>query len=80
MELVWDDGVAPETALDLEAAHITTGQMVGSMAVVAAFFCGLLGFVYWVDVEKNSPVVKRKHVIPYDGLRVETGLLKEEDV
>ncbi len=80
IELVWDDTVAPETAIDMESPHVSTHLMLSSIAAVIAAFSCVIGVISWIDPVKNSPVALRKHVIPFDGLKSELGLMKEEDV
>ena len=79
VELVWDDNVAPETAIDIESQHISARQVFGTWGVVLALFGGLIAFCNFVDPEKNSPVAKRHHVIPFDGLRKEHGLMVDDE-
>ena len=64
MELVWDDSVAPETCIDFDAPHISTSEMLWSIASVAAMFGALYTYVVLSDPEGSNPVAKRETVIP----------------
>lgn len=77
--MVWDDTVAPETAIDIEATHVTDHQMLYSMGIVAIAFSALIGAIALYDPAKKNPVVARKHVVPYDGMQKEIGLLVDEE-
>merc|ERR1712146_874319 len=64
VELVWDDSVAPETCIDFDAPHISTSEMLWSIASVAAMFGALYTYVVLSDPEGSNPVAKRETVIP----------------
>ncbi len=76
---MWDDTVAPETCIDMEAPHVSTKQMWTSVLVVAGIFAALVSAISLIDPEKNSPVAKRRNVIPFDGMKKEFGLMDEAD-
>eukprot|EP01040_Poterioochromonas_malhamensis_P001320 gene1320-1397_t len=62
-ELVWDDTVAPETAIDFDASHVPTSEVLLHFAMGFGFF-GLLYFlVSLTEPEKNAPVAPRSAVI-----------------
>lgn len=71
--------MAPETCLDMEAPHVSTKQMWASVLFVAGCFAALVTGISLIDPEKNSPVAKRRNVIPFDGMKKELGLLDEAD-
>ena len=68
-ELVWDDGVAPESCIDFDAPHLSQGHGIKWLAGGLSFFGVLLGAM----ALKNPapPVVKRK--LPFDNLKTEMG-------
>ena len=43
-EVIWNDGVAPETALDFDAPHISAWQGLAMWLGGFAFFSGVFGF------------------------------------
>jgi hypothetical protein len=80
--LVWDDSVAPETTLDMEAPHVSNAMMFYSMGFMAACMGALVGFIAWLDPETNCPVSRRtvaNDVVPYGGMLLERGLMPVED-
>lgn len=62
--MVWDDSVAPETCIDLDAPHVSTSEVLWSIATVAAMFGALYTYVVLSDPEGSNPVAKRAAVIP----------------
>ena len=74
VELVWDDSVAPETAIDFDTPNISLTQVLMSLAVAFGGLFGLVTFIAWTDPEGNNPVATRVHALPFDGLRFEMGL------
>lgn len=80
MELVWDDTVAPETCIDLDAPHVSTQEVLAMFFGAFAFFGSLYGLVYLSDPVSSNPVATRANVIPHSLLRKELGLpVKEEE-
>ena len=63
-ELVWDDGVAPERALDIDAPMIPIGTVVKSMGCMILFILGLYTVTSMQNPEKNSPVVPPGFALP----------------
>lgn len=63
IELVWDDSVAPETAIDFDAPHVSTKQVVLSFLAAMGFFVGIYQFVKWTDPVASSPVAPRSAVL-----------------
>jgi hypothetical protein len=53
--------------------------MWASVLFVVGCFAALVTGISIIDPEKNSPVAKRKNVIPFDGMHKELGLLDEAD-
>ena len=73
-ELLWDDGVAPELALDFDAPHVSKTKGLAMWLGGLSFF-GLVGLVVWLtDPAGRNPATKR--VLPYDGLARELGTQK----
>ena len=64
VELVWDDTVAPETAIDLDAPHVSTDEVLTAFAAAFfGFFC-LYSLVSLSDPVGSNPVAPRSAVIP----------------
>merc|ERR1719263_2114585 len=76
VELVWDDSVAPETCIDLDAPQMSGTTVVWSMFAVTVAFSGLYAYVVMSDPEGSNPVARRAAVIPHDGLKYEMGISK----
>lgn len=68
-DAVWDDGVAPEVALDFDCQHISKGEGVMWWLGGLAFFTGLFQFVKSTDPESKNPAVNRKMNIVVDNPR-----------
>jgi hypothetical protein len=72
--LVWDDTVAPETCVDLDAPHVSSSD------VLKHFFLGFSGFVLLYtflkmsEPEKRSPVASRASVVNMDAHLADVGL------
>ena len=49
-ELIWEDGVAPETAIDFDALHVSTGRAFMWWAGGMSFF-----FLLWEGVKHYDP-------------------------
>ena len=64
VELVWDDTVAPETALDLDAPHVDNKEVYGMFLGAFVFFGTLYSLVALSDPEGSNPVAPRSSVIP----------------
>lgn len=70
-ELVWDDGVAPETCLDFDAEHVSTGTAFAWLLGGFAFFGLLYGYQTLKDPENMRPTATR--VLPYGNCRLALG-------
>eukprot|EP00941_MAST-03F_sp_MAST-3F-sp1_P002554 g2554.t1 len=70
-ELVWDDGVAPETCLDFDAEHISSGQAWGALLGSFVFFGALYSYQSAKDPEAMRPTADR--VMPYGNLHLALG-------
>ena len=64
VELVWDDTVAPETAIDFDAPHVSTAEVLKMFFGAFACFAGLYGLVALSDPVGSNPVALRSSVIP----------------
>ena len=62
-ELVWDDSVAPESTIDFDAPHVSSGRVLLSFFAAFGFFAGCFGLVYLSDPEGRNPVAPRSAVI-----------------
>jgi hypothetical protein len=63
-DLVWDDGVAPEPAIDIELPNIPLGQVIMSQITMVLFLIGLYGLATLLDPEDNAPVAPRRLALP----------------
>ena len=61
---MWDDSVAPEAALDFDAPHVSTKEVLLGFFAGFAFFGSLLTLVYLSDPVASNPVARRASVIP----------------
>ena len=61
---MWDDTVAPETAIDFDAPHVSTTEVLQMIAGAVLFFTGLYTLVAWSDPVGSNPVALRATVIP----------------
>jgi len=78
VELVWDDTVAPETAIDLDAPHVSTNEVLSAFAAAFLFFLGLYTAVALSDPVGSNPVAPRSTVIPEATMRTIYGLEQVE--
>ena len=70
-ELIWDDGVAPETAIDFEAPHVSSRTALKWWFSGFGFFAALGGFLYFWDAPGRKRTVTRQ--LPFNNLAVELG-------
>ena len=74
IELVWDDSVAPETCIDIDAPHVSTQEVIGAVLAAFTFFFGLYTVVSLSDPVGSNPVATRHHVIPPNTLNLSLAL------
>lgn len=74
VELVWDDGVAPETCIDFDAPHVSTQEVLLTFLASFGFFATLYTLVSLSDPVGSNPVAPRSAVIPDNMLRSSLGL------
>ena len=67
VELVWDDSVAPETAIDFDAPHVSTKEAVLMFILGFSVFFGFYKLVALWGPEERNPVALRDYVLPNDG-------------
>mmetsp|Transcript_21526 Transcript_21526/g.31272 ORF Transcript_21526/g.31272 Transcript_21526/m.31272 type:complete len:125 (+) Transcript_21526:93-467(+) len=63
-DLIWDDGVAPEAAVDIEVPHIPLGTIILHQLTAAALLLGLYGLCVLIDPANLQPVAPRKLALP----------------
>ena len=63
-DLVWDDGVAPEPALDIELPDIPLGQVIMSQITAILLLAGLYGLCIYLDPEANAVAAPRRLALP----------------
>lgn len=56
---MWDDGVAPELALDFDSQHISTTEALLTWAAAMTGLGLFYNFVAWTDPEGKNPAVGR---------------------
>lgn len=71
---MWDDSVAPETAIDFDAPHVSTNDAVLSLMLAFGFFGAIYGFVTISDPVSRNPVATRSSVINHSSYRKHMGL------
>ena len=76
--MVWDDSVAPEAALDFDAPHVSTKEVILGFFAGFAFFGTLLTLVSMSDPVGSNPVARRGTVIP-DASMLNLGYAKNEE-
>jgi len=59
-DAVWDDGVAPELALDFDCQHVSKTEGVLSWLGGLGFFVGIYQIIKWTDPPSKNPAVNRK--------------------
>ena len=58
-DALWDDGVAPELALDFDIAHISSREAVGTLAGVFGILAGFYQFLKVIhDPEVDNPALE----------------------
>nr|CCA20794.1 conserved hypothetical protein [Albugo laibachii Nc14] len=71
IELVWNDGVAPETFIDFEAAHIGKYQALRHLLLAFSGLAGVMGIVALYDPSSMRQAEYRRKCLP--DLRWELG-------
>lgn len=66
---MWDDGVAPELALDFDCQHVSRQEGLLSWMSGLGLFVGLYQFVKSTDPESKNPAVNRKMNVVVDAPR-----------
>ncbi len=79
IELVWDDSVAPEAAVDLDAPHVSSGTALKHFFLGFSFFIALYATIKFSEPEKRSPVASKSAVLPKNGFLMDVGLASEEE-
>ena len=69
-ELVWSDGVAPETAIDFDAPHVTPGEGLAWWLGGFGFFYSVYWFARSVDHPANNPAAPRE--LPLEAIAAAT--------
>jgi hypothetical protein len=59
-DVVFDDGVAPELALDFDSQHISSTEALLTWAAALTGLVLFWNFVAWTDPESKNPAVGRK--------------------
>uniref|UniRef100_A0AAV1TU23 Uncharacterized protein n=1 Tax=Peronospora matthiolae TaxID=2874970 RepID=A0AAV1TU23_9STRA len=76
-ELVWNDGVSPETLIDFDAPHIPKYQALRHWLCGLGFFVTLMGVVTLYDPDSWRQAVKRETCLP--DLKWELGEIDEPE-
>jgi hypothetical protein len=79
VENVWDDGVAPETAIDFDAPHISTIQALASLGAAFTFIYGLYLFVSWRDPVALNPALPRSAILNDRDIKYDLGMISKEE-
>ena len=78
VELIWDDSVAPETCIDLDAPHVSTREVLSSFSAAFLFFLGLYSLISLGDPVASNPVAPRSAVIPAATMDIIKGIIQDE--
>lgn len=73
-DLIWHDSTAPETIIDFDAQHISTGQAASSFAAAFALLGAILGFCYLKDPEGSADTVPLNYAAPEGQSALDMGL------
>lgn len=71
IELVWEDGVAPELTIDFDATHVSKADGLKWWLGGFAFFAGLGSLVWMTDPAGKKRTVTRE--LPFNNLAAELG-------
>ncbi|KAL0582665.1 hypothetical protein ABG067_007349 [Albugo candida] len=74
IELVWNDGVAPETFIDFEASHIGKYQALAHWLLAFSGLASIMGIVALYDPESMRQAEFRRNCLP--DLRWELGQIE----
>jgi hypothetical protein len=61
---VWDDGVAPESAIDIEVQHVPLSQVITSQLTAVLILLGIWGIVCLIDPADKAPAAPRRLALP----------------
>ena len=67
VELVWDDSVAPETAIDFDAPHVSTNEAMLMFLLGFGAFYGFYKLVASTSPVDKNPVAIRDYALPNHG-------------
>lgn len=68
-DAVWDDGVAPELALDYDCQHVSSTEGILSWLGGLSLFVGFYQFIKFTDPQSKNPAVNRKMNVVVDAPR-----------
>ena len=77
-DAVFDDGVAPELALDFDVQHVSKTEGVLSWLGGLSLFVGLYQFIKFTDPESKNPAVNRTMNVVIDPPRIGAPPTSEE--
>eukprot|EP00603_Paraphysomonas_imperforata_P009292 CAMPEP_0114428278 /NCGR_PEP_ID=MMETSP0103-20121206/8837_1 /TAXON_ID=37642 ORGANISM="Paraphysomonas imperforata, Strain PA2" /NCGR_SAMPLE_ID=MMETSP0103 /ASSEMBLY_ACC=CAM_ASM_000201 /LENGTH=127 /DNA_ID=CAMNT_0001597477 /DNA_START=28 /DNA_END=411 /DNA_ORIENTATION=- len=65
VDLVWDDGVAPEPAIDVELhENVPLSQVLTLQLTFALLILGTWGVATWLDPADSKPIAPRRLALP----------------
>ena len=76
-DAVWDDGVAPEVALDFDCQHVSSSEGILSWLGGLSLFVGLYQFVKITDPQSKNPAVNRIMNVVVDAPRTGPPVIEE---
>lgn len=79
VELVWDDSVAPETCIDFDAPHVSSGEVFKTFLASLGFFLGIYLFVQFTDPVASNPVAPRSAIVSENSFKASLGLSAGDD-
>lgn len=76
---MWDDSVAPETAIDFDAPHVSNKDALLSFMAAFGFFGIIYSLVALSDPVARNPVAVRASVIDHAEFRAHMGVGTEKE-
>lgn len=64
IDLIWDDGVAPEPVIDMDHSDVPLGRVLSYQIIMAAFVFCIFKACEYVDPQSWQPVAPRRLALP----------------
>jgi hypothetical protein len=66
-DIIFDDGVAPELAIDFDSQHISSGEAVASLLGMFGVLASFYQLVKWTNPVEQNPAVNRTFNMVVEG-------------